>query len=216
VTHPAAGSSAEAATGGSAPGDPVPAPGSAVALLSLPSWAVVTTTRRAHIARVVALIGAWAAHRSLPPAERDAWHDAAMWHDALRDAPESALRPMLGEDPKATWAGGMPLDASFLHGPAAAARLAADGERRADVLDAIRWHTVGSAEWSATGRALYMADFLEPGRPFARDERAALAARVPRDFDGVFREVVQMRMRWAVERGQSLAPRTVALWNALR
>jgi 2-amino-4-hydroxy-6-hydroxymethyldihydropteridine diphosphokinase len=185
-------------------------------LLSLPSWAVATTSRRAHIARVVALIGAWAAHLSLPPAEREAWHDAAMWHDALRDAPENALRAILGEDPNATWAGDMPLDASFLHGPAAAARLAADGERRADVLDAVRWHTVGSVEWSATGRALYMADFLEPGRAFARDERAALAGRVPGDFDGVFREVVQMRVCWAVERGKALAPRTVALWNSVR
>ena len=207
--HAATGSAA-----GSAAGDPMP--GSAVALISLPSWAVVTAPRRAHIARVVALIGAWAARRSLPPAERQAWHDAATWHDALRDAPESSLRAILGEDLHAAWAGDMPAGAAFLHGPAAAARLAADGERRADVLDAIRWHTVGSVDWSATGRALYMADFLEPGRAFARDERAALAARTPADFDGVFREVVQMRVRWAVEGGKALAPRTVALWNAVR
>jgi 2-amino-4-hydroxy-6-hydroxymethyldihydropteridine diphosphokinase len=211
VTHTAAGYSA-----GSAAGDPAPAPGSAVAPLALPSWAVVTAARRAHIARVVALIGVWAAHRSLPATERQAWHDAATWHDALRDAPESALRAILGEDPQAAWAAGMPAGAAFLHGPAAAARLAADGERRADVLDAIRWHTVGSVEWGATGRALYMADFLEPGREFAHDERAALAARVPGEFDGVFREVVQMRVRWAVEGGKALAPRTVALWNAIR
>ncbi len=216
MTHPAAGSSTGSAAGGSAASDPVPAAGGAVALLSLPSWAVVTTPRRAHIARVVALIGTWAAHLSLPVAEREAWHDAAMWHDALRDAPESTLRAILGNDPDATWAADIPLDASFLHGPAAAARLAADGERRADVLDAVRWHTVGSAEWSATGRALYMADFLEPGRVFAGDERAALAARVPRDVDAAFREVVQMRVRWAAERGKALAPRTAALWNSVR
>jgi 2-amino-4-hydroxy-6-hydroxymethyldihydropteridine diphosphokinase len=187
-----------------------------VALISLPSWAVVTTQRRAHIARVVALISAWAAHLSLPAAERQAWQDAATWHDALRDASESTLREILGEDPNATWAGDMPSDAAFLHGPAAAARLAADGEQRTGVLDAIRWHTVGSVDWTATGRALYMADFLEPGRAFAREERAALAGRVPTDFDGAFREVVQMRVRWAVEGGKALAPRTVALWTAVR
>ncbi|MFI5248701.1 MAG: hypothetical protein ACHQTF_01960 [Gemmatimonadales bacterium] len=84
------------------------------------------------------------------------------------------------------------------------------------MLAEIRGHTVGSVEWGATGRALYMADFLEPGREFAHDERAALAARVPGEFDGVFREVVQMRVRWAVEGGKALAPRTVALWNAIR
>jgi 2-amino-4-hydroxy-6-hydroxymethyldihydropteridine diphosphokinase len=208
--HAAAGSSA-----GSAAGDPLPAPGSAVALISLPAWAIVTAPRRAHIARVVALLGAWAAYRSLAVAERQAWHDAGTWHDALRDAPESALREILGENSAAAWAGDMPADAAFLHGPAAAARLAGDGERRADVLEAIRWHTVGSVDWSTTGRALYMADFLEPGRAFARQERAGLAARVPADFDGVFREVVRMRVRWAMEGGKTLAPRTVALWKTL-
>jgi HD superfamily phosphohydrolase YqeK len=216
LTHPAARSSTGSAAGGAAAGDPVPAPGSALPPISLPSWAVVTTARRAHIARVVALIGAWAAHLSLPAAERQAWHDAATWHDALRDAPEETLRAILSDDPSAAWAGDMPPDPAFLHGPAAAARLAADGERRADVLDAIRWHTVGSAEWGATGRALYMADFLEPGRAFARDERAALAARVPLDFDRAFRDVVQMRVCWAVEGGKALAPRTAALWNSVR
>ena len=210
MTHLAAGSSAEPA------GDPVPGPGSAAPQLSLPLWAIATAPRRAHIARVVALIDAWAAYRSLPLAERQAWHDAASWHDALRDAPESTLRAILGEHPSVAWAADMPGDAAFLHGPAAAARLAADGERRVDVLDAIRWHTVGSLEWNATGRALYMADFLEPERAFARDERAALAGRVPGDFDGVFREVVGMRVRWASETGKALAPRTLALWNALR
>jgi 2-amino-4-hydroxy-6-hydroxymethyldihydropteridine diphosphokinase len=165
---------------------------------------------------VVALIDEWAAQRALASADRQSWHDAAMWHDALRDAPESTLRAILGEDPSVAWAAGMPADVAFLHGPATAARLAADGERRGDVLDAIRWHTVGSLEWNATGRALYMADFLEPGRAFARDERAALAGRVPGDFDGVFREVVGMRIRWASEKGKAPAPRTLALWNALR
>jgi HD superfamily phosphohydrolase YqeK len=210
VTHPARAASTES------PGDSVPGEGDAARLVALPSWAVVTAPRRAHIARVVALADDWAAHRSLPAAERQAWHDAATWHDALRDAPESTLRAILGDDAGAAWAVDMPSDAAFLHGPAAAARLAADGERRVDVLEAIRWHTVGSAAWSATGRALYMADFLEPGRAFARDERAALAERVNGDFDGVFREVVQMRVRWAVDGGKVLAPRTVALWNALR
>jgi hypothetical protein len=61
-----------------------------------------------------------------------------------------------------------------------------------------------------------MADFLEPGRPFAQAERAALARRVPGDFDGVFREVVQMRVQWAVDAGRTPAPQTVALWNTVR
>lgn len=186
--------------------------GSAAHHVVLPSWAVVTDSRRAHIGRVVDLIDGWAVALGLVPAQRQAWADAATWHDAVRDAPEATLRAWLaGSDVDAT-----AMDVALLHGPAAAVRLAADGERRRDVLDAVRWHTVGSIEWGPTGRALYMADFLDPGRNFARAERAALAQRVPRDFDGAFRDAVAMRVQWAVSAGKPLAPQTVALWNAVR
>lgn len=175
--------------------------------VALPAWAVVTDRRRAHIERVVALADGWATALGCPPEERRAWHDAAQWHDAVRDAPEALLR---------SWAGDATAPAGLLHGPAAAARLAADGERRTDVLDAIRWHTVGFVGWGRTGRALYMADFLEPGRPFAAVQRAFLARQAPRDFDGTFREVVRMRLHWVLRDGKDLGPETTALWNSLR
>ena len=173
----------------------------------LPDWAQVSEPRRAHIARVVTLIRRWAVALSLPEAEAAAWNDAAKWHDALRDAPEETLRNLTGDR-----AG----SGELLHGPAAATLLERSGERRSDVLDAIRHHTVGSPVWSRTGRALFMADFLEPGRAFDRSRRAALARQVPSDFDGVFREVVRMRIAWALREGRALFPQTVALWNAVR
>jgi hypothetical protein len=61
-----------------------------------------------------------------------------------------------------------------------------------------------------------MADFLEPGRSFAREERDALAAQVPHDFAGVFRRVVQWRLEWTVRDGKPLFPQSVDLWNAVR
>jgi 2-amino-4-hydroxy-6-hydroxymethyldihydropteridine diphosphokinase len=143
----------------------------------------------------------------LAPEAARAWRDAASWHDALRDAPEALLRDLTGDRHS---------EANLLHGPACAARLAADGERREDVLEAVRWHTVGSASWGDTGRALYMADFLEPGRAFARGDRAYLAHLVPLDFAGTFRQVVRTRLDWALREGKALLPETVALWNAVR
>jgi 2-amino-4-hydroxy-6-hydroxymethyldihydropteridine diphosphokinase len=175
--------------------------------VELPAWAIVTDKRRAHIARVTALLDEWAIALRLPAAEREAWHDAGRYHDALRDADEPALRALAA-------------DASYtlpmLHGPAAAARLEAEGETRRSVLDAIRYHTVGWPGWDRTGRALYMADFLEPGRRFAREERARLASLVPAEFDQVFREVVRQRIQWAVREGKLLYPECVALWNQVR
>lgn len=173
----------------------------------MPDWSITTPKRREHIARVVAVLDGWARSMELGDVERQAWHDAGAWHDALRDAGEAELRALTGDTDRPV---------GMLHGPAAALRLQSEGEARAEVLDAIRWHTVGSHEWMRTGRALYMADFLEPGRAFMQADRAFLAAQVPHAFDAVFRQVVRMRIEWVLREGKGLAPETVTLWNAIR
>jgi 2-amino-4-hydroxy-6-hydroxymethyldihydropteridine diphosphokinase len=90
------------------------------------------------------------------------------------------------------------------------------GETRADLLDAVRYHTVGHGGWNRVGKALYMADYLEPGRKFSRADRAYLAAQVPDDFDGTFRQVIRARLEWSLREGMQLYPETVSLWNAVR
>ena len=164
----------------------------------LPAWARVSDKRLAHIMRVTELLDRWARELDLSPDEASEWHDVGRWHDAMRDADEDELRH---------WAGEPSWPVTVLHGPAAARRLASEGETRQDVLDAIRWHTLGNPAWARTGRALYMADFLEPGRPFARAEREFLARTLPRDFDGVFRQVVQLRLEWTLQGGEADLPR---------
>jgi 2-amino-4-hydroxy-6-hydroxymethyldihydropteridine diphosphokinase len=161
--------------------------------VSLPPWAQVTPQRRAHIERVVALLEQWANAMRVPTEERDRWVRAGWLHDALRDAP-------LG-DPTA-------------HGPAAADRAAADGERDRGVLDAVRHHTIGSADWDGVGRMLYLADFLEPGRTIAASF-PDLAQRVPQERDAVLREVARRRIEWVLRSGWPLPPPTVAFWNSL-
>src|SRR2546423_10371518 len=85
--------------------------------VELPPWACVTEKRRAHIGRVTNLLMRWADIMSLDSEEQRAWIDAGRWHDALRDAPVDVLRGL---------AAGAPYAPEMLHGPAAAARLAAD------------------------------------------------------------------------------------------
>ena len=173
----------------------------------LPLWANVGKKRLAHIERVTSLLRAWGAAMRLDPAEAQAWIDAGAWHDSLRDAEEDELREITGDTTTPE---------GLLHGPAAAIRLEKDGEKRRDVLDAIRYHTVGSPDWERTGRALYMADYLEPGRKFSKEDRFFLAAQVPHSFDSVFRQVVRFRLDWSVREGNHIFPETVALWNSLR
>src|SRR5688572_5351553 len=105
----------------------------------LPAWARVSPARVEHIVRVTAMPVSWAATMGLDRAECDEWRDAGRWHDALRDATEAELRVLVGD---------AQMPAALLHGPAAAMRLASDGERRTGVLEAIAHHTVGHPEWT--------------------------------------------------------------------
>jgi HD superfamily phosphohydrolase YqeK len=176
-------------------------------LQPLPDWAQVTDRRRAHIDRVVALLAKWADRIGLPDDEASRWVAAGVLHDALRDAPLTMLRALTGDGTTSQ---------DLLHGPASAVRAEQDGERRQDVLEAVRFHTIGSTDWKRTGKALYMADFLEPGRSFLITERAFIAEHVPHDFDAAFRQCVRLKLEWSLSQGGELYPQSVALWNAVR
>ena len=176
-------------------------------MIDLPAWACVSEKRRAHIERVTTLLERWACDLRVSDAEARDWRDAGLLHDALRDAPEEKLRALVPRPDFIT---------EMLHGPAAAVMLERAGDTRREMLDAIRWHTVGSATWGRLGRALFMADFLEPGRNFMRADRAYLASHVADDFDGTFRQVLRTRIDHALREGHTLFPETVALWNLVR
>jgi HD superfamily phosphohydrolase YqeK len=173
---------------------------------TIPAWASVTPDRVAHIERVAKLAMDWAEEMGVPDSERNRWLRAVWLHDALRDAPPDELQK---------WAPTLLGPAEIKHGPASAAHAKADGETDRGVLDAVRYHSMGLAEWDMVGRVLYCADYLEPGRPFAREERAGLAARFPRDPTGVLREVARARVRRMVESGWPLTDPTVRFWNSL-
>ncbi len=173
---------------------------------TLPGWAVVTPTRLAHIERVAQLVATWAEEMGVPDNERNRWLRAVWLHDALRDAPEDELQ---------RWAPSVPGPVELRHGPASAAHAKADGETDRGVLDAVRYHSVGLAEWDMVGRALYCADYLEPGRSYQAPQRADWARRFPHDSGAVLREVAQARMTHAIARGWALPDPTVRLWNSL-
>ena len=173
----------------------------------LPQWARVSDKRLAHIGRVTNLLLEWADALQLSDEERSRWRDAGVLHDALRDGEEGELRTLAALPGALT---------EMLHGPAAAALLRREGEKRDDVLQAIAYHTVGHATFQRTGKALYMADFLEPGRSFSITDRKYLRDHVPTDFDATFRQVVRMRIEWTVREGKALFPETVEMWNGVR
>lgn len=173
---------------------------------TLPAWAALSAGRHEHIARVAELAASWAETIGVPDSERNRWLRAVWLHDALRDASDSVLTQ---------WASATVGPAELRHGPASAARAKAEGETDRGVLDAVRYHSVGLAEWDMVGRVLYCADYLEPGRSFDQERRAALAEQFPDEPNAVLREVARLRISHTVASGWPLLEPTVRLWNSL-
>jgi HD superfamily phosphohydrolase YqeK len=167
---------------------------------------VVTPERFGHIQRVAELAADWAERMGVPDSERNRWLRAVWLHDALRDADPAEIEK---------WASATPGPPELRHGPASAARAKAEGETDRGVLDAVRYHSLGLAEWDMVGRILYCADYLDPERPFARAERAELAERLPDDARLVLREVARSRLTHLVQSGWPLLEPTVRFWNSL-
>jgi 2-amino-4-hydroxy-6-hydroxymethyldihydropteridine diphosphokinase len=180
----------------------------AAAAASLPDWTVATEERRAHMGRVAELMGEWAEALGLPDEDATRWRAAGNLHDALRDEEPETLRARVAPGLK-------DLPAPLLHGPAAAERLRIDGVEDGELLRAVAFHTVGDPALRPLGRALYAADFLEPGRSFLPEWRAEQRARMPAALDDVVYWIVQARLQNLLERGASVSPRTLAFWNAL-
>jgi HD superfamily phosphohydrolase YqeK len=173
---------------------------------TLPEWAIASPDRRAHIERVAALAARWAEEMGVPDSERHRWLRAVWLHDALRDAPMEELERLASSTPG---------PGSIRHGPASAARAKAEGETDRGVLDAVRYHSVGLAEWDMVGRVLYCADYLEPGRPREPEHRADLARRFPREPQAVLRQVATERLARIIQAGWPLPEPTVRFWNSL-
>lgn len=174
--------------------------------LDYPGWARISQKRRNHVQRVARLCLEWSEAMDVSPAERDRWLKAVTLHDALKSAATELLRELVPD--------GWPAEA-LLHGPAAAARAAQDGERDHGVLDAVRYHSIGYARWELVGQILYLADYLEPGRSFHTVEHESLAAAVPADLTGVLRSVAALRIAGTLAAGRRLLTETVEFWNSL-
>ena len=173
----------------------------------LPDWAEASEDRVGHMARVADLMAGWAEAMALSTEEQRRWRAAAMLHDALRDADPVALRTEAAAEFQ-------DLPGGMLHGPVTAQRLEENGVEDGSVIRAVRWHTMGHPELDRLGRALYLADYTEPGRKHRQAQRAEYRNRVPSAMDDVLLQVTRDRIERTLQSGAPLRPPTVAFWNA--
>ena len=171
---------------------------------ALPDWARLTRDRRDHVERVAGLLDEWSSALDLPEEERIRWKAAGRLHDSLKDASIPELRELVEDDEQ--W------PESLLHAPAAAARLAAEGVTDEEFLLAVRFHSIGHADFRLLGEHLYLADYLEPGRPDS-DERDQQRRTMPNARTEVLPLVVRRRIEAQLAADQVLLQPAVDFWN---
>ncbi|MEO5511348.1 MAG: HD domain-containing protein [Longimicrobiales bacterium] len=174
----------------------------------LPPWADVSRKRAAHIERVRDLLAEWAGAAGLSDVDAARWRAVGTLHDALHDAPQDELRTQV---PTAF----RDLPGKILHGPACVVRLRGEGVTDEALLHAINYHTIGHPQLGDIGRALYAADYLEPGRPEDQPRRAALRSRMPDDIDAVVPMILKARLLEQITAGKQLRTETLEFWNAV-
>lgn len=174
----------------------------------LPDWAVAGTQRRRHMERVADVLEGWARNMGFVGEEIARWRGAGFLHDALRDASPAELVRILPNPLRE-------LPRKAYHGPATAILLRAGGVSDRGLMRAIRWHTLGSKKFGKLGKALYAADFLEPGRAGNRKWRKRLRACASRELDRVVTEILRNRIDYRVRAELPVHPRTIGFWNSL-
>jgi HD superfamily phosphohydrolase YqeK len=174
--------------------------------------------RLAHVRRVVDIVCAIAAGSGWRRDRAAAVERAAWAHDVLRLEDPDHLRRRIeaaGEEPD-PWA--LAHAPALLHAQAAAVWAADRGETDPEVLMAIRHHPTAHPDWGPVGRLLYVADFCEPGRPFAERLRTAdlrrLAGEGSEGLTVASRRVLALRVARDTEKERPIHPLSRRAWEA--
>lgn len=163
----------------------------------------LTEHRQGHIRRVADVMAKLAKIHGLDP-------DSAYWagygHDLAREMSRSALlleasRWNLNVGPEERE------EPVLLHGPIAAEWLKAFGVGSDEVYEAIRFHTTGGPGLGRLGKALFVADAIEPGRSF--EKRIFLEKMAYQDLDKAYYAVIEETLTYLESRGITPHPRMV-------
>jgi HD superfamily phosphohydrolase YqeK len=178
----------------------------------------LSPSRLAHVEAVaetagqIATAGAWSA-ATVERALRAAWI-----HDVLKDESVGDWVRVIEEvgwepDP---WA--LAYNPQLLHAQAAAAWAQSCGEVDREVLEAVRYHPTAHPDWDVVGLILFVADFAEPTRRFAKKagtaEIRATASRGAAGLAVAARRVLGLRMGRLLESGDPVHPISIDAWNA--
>lgn len=141
---------------------------------------------------------------------------AAMLHDVAKE--DHTLLKDTSLHAQINWGRELTETPSLLH--AALGAYVAEtvfGITDANILRAIAYHPTGHPEFDWIGEALYLADFMEPGRPYlTQDEQTALLQLAKADRIAALLEVCRRKQAKVLEKGRTPHPLSIAYENRLR
>lgn len=165
------------------------------------------SARFMHTKGVVKTAQSLAMHHGVDPARARL---LAWLHDCAKALSREAMEPLLGlagadQDERkvpALW-----------HAPVGAFLARRDyGVVDAEILQGIRWHSTGCDEQTALQKVLFVADYIEPGRP-AWPELPFLRRLARRDLDAAWREVLRNKLIDLLRKGRPVHSRSVDAYN---
>ncbi|HBQ86604.1 MAG TPA: phosphohydrolase [Syntrophomonas sp.] len=100
----------------------------------------------------------------------------------------------------------------LLHAPVGAFLLERDvGINDADILQAVKCHTVGCVDMTTLDKIIYLADMIEPGRDYPGLERLRCLAE--RSMDRAMLYGLETTIKYCIDCGRILHPQTIAVRN---
>lgn len=135
---------------------------------------------------------------------------AALCHDYAKERPDQEMRELivteqLEEDL-------LDYGSSIWHGPCAAEIVKKEFQLLdEDILNAIRYHTIGRSQMSLLEQVIYVADFIEPGRNFPGVEEARTLA--AKNLQEAVTYETQQTLMHLIKTKKKIYPKAVATFN---
>lgn len=140
---------------------------------------------------------------------------AGLLHDCAKNFDESKILKLC-DDFGIELDNVLKMEVKLLHGPVGAEiakrKFSVEDE---EILDAIRFHTVGKAKMSLLTKIIYLADYIEPGRKFAGVNKLRELAYEYRDLNKALLLGLDRTIKRVVDKGKLLHPKTIEARNYL-
>ena len=135
---------------------------------------------------------------------------AALTHDYAKERNNKEMQDLIfNEKLDLEW---LDYGSNIWHGPLGAILVERElGISDADILNAIRHHTIGAEKMTVLEQVIYVADYIEPGRDFPGVEHARTLAR--ENLQAAVQYETKQLLQHLIEQNRKIYPKTITTYN---